>query len=912
MFVAQLVYPSELSKFNCPALLIGWNTEQFQCTVAAALPLPFCTDDIGSNQEEDFYSLVSDALKLCYEDPNFLLSRHRRYPYQPIVLGKWIPSEQLYSEKSTPKLFKQSSIWITLTSGLESVNEEVKVLSLFSLGSRYETSSYLIAFDSVNTDQLKSLNVADPMVKGRRGNLTDPLAFRRKDNNFEFESQKQELSSFNKSKPSTIALGSLKEGQTFDKNENMLRDQQCTQFWRNKSEVENITIQINAAHDLKNITIYYMHMLQEIGTGNFSCVISNNNKSYAFLVKSIRFVSFPFYKLLNWTSVMQSIIQQPMPWLTQTLNSFTWQNLFPTRELTGVGTNNGTVENEYDAQCFNSRSIGSSFSKDHSRDNIDCGIDSSKVERNLKSEATNLKSTYNIESFLFQNFTVHGFSFFLCELHERSNQLHNAFAFCGLFPLVWNVDAVYKTKVYYHVQSIVAFVLVDMILGIIFGYLVYRHARQILLVITMFMSYFKHNILYAALEWFNHAPGGIKLNPFITKKIGASIVMFLEDSYSIVLWGSYSKIEIVFGKPVNYVIAEPDLEIFVHLIEYLGCMGGIGLSLELAFIADLLSLITMPITLLHILFAFIIKHHSMFIYSLWLLFSGQKKNILRKRVDTCEYNREQLLFGMMLFTIAIFVWPSFCAYYLLLALVRVCVLIVVCFPWQFVVILREFPYLPILVYCATYVQRVIMIMKNFCFCCSGTNELTRFPTQSIIGNGIEILLTRVDSRNPRVVADSTTSSETLQIDDMLLSNRELSDRSGCQNCTEVGMLEIIQNDQMMDIKDETADSGEVSLGDVGDKEASAFLRNREFISRSGTTTLFSCHESQSQHLFQIPPHLSETFSTEKGSSVGDTTSEVTLPSTSEFISIIPPYIGSSVPLSSKYPCPHYCLSNFLK
>lgn len=49
--------------------------------------------------------------------------------------------------------------------------------------------------------------------------------------------------------------------------------------------------------------------------------------------------------------------------------------------------------------------------------------------------------------------------------------------------------------------------------------------------------------------------------------------------------------------------------------------------------------------------------------ALFRLFLGKKKNPLRERVDSCQYQADQLFVGTLLFTILLFLMPTTWVYY---------------------------------------------------------------------------------------------------------------------------------------------------------------------------------------------------------------------------------------------------------
>ena len=78
------------------------------------------------------------------------------------------------------------------------------------------------------------------------------------------------------------------------------------------------------------------------------------------------------------------------------------------------------------------------------------------------------------------------------------------------------------------------------------------------------------------------------------------------------------------------------------------------------------------------------------------VYIGRKWNILRKRVDTCIYDQSQLLFGTVLFTINIFLLPSFAIYYYYFMLVKCIFTIAQSILWCVSMFISDFPYYSVL------------------------------------------------------------------------------------------------------------------------------------------------------------------------------------------------------------------------
>eukprot|EP00960_Hanusia_phi_P023961 706645-Hanusia_phi.AAC.1 len=82
-----------------------------------------------------------------------------------------------------------------------------------------------------------------------------------------------------------------------------------------------------------------------------------------------------------------------------------------------------------------------------------------------------------------------------------------------------------------------------------------------------------------------------------------------------------------------------------------GVSGVFGLSIMLSLMSDVLSLLTLHVYVFYSLSARWHGVQTRVLSSLWRLFRGKKKNVLRGRIDACDYSLDQLLLGTMLFTL---------------------------------------------------------------------------------------------------------------------------------------------------------------------------------------------------------------------------------------------------------------------
>jgi phosphatidylinositol N-acetylglucosaminyltransferase subunit Q len=110
------------------------------------------------------------------------------------------------------------------------------------------------------------------------------------------------------------------------------------------------------------------------------------------------------------------------------------------------------------------------------------------------------------------------------------------------------------------------------------------------------------------------------------------------------------------------------------LIYFIGFSSFAGASMPIAIFSDLLSLLTLHIYSFYIASARIFNWQLTIIYSLFQLFRGKKRNMLRNRIDNCDYDLDQLLLGTILFTLLFFLLPTVAVFYLTFATARMAII----------------------------------------------------------------------------------------------------------------------------------------------------------------------------------------------------------------------------------------------
>lgn len=158
------------------------------------------------------------------------------------------------------------------------------------------------------------------------------------------------------------------------------------------------------------------------------------------------------------------------------------------------------------------------------------------------------------------------------------------------------------------------------------------------------------------ITWLMDTPAGLKLNTELAKFFG----QFL-------LW------------VINFWSRTMVEGIIVPLLPYAATVGAItsrvgGITLTISVLCDVISLATLHIYAFYIASAKIFHWQLGVITSLFHLFRGRRRNVLRHRIDSCNYDLDQLLMGTIFFTVLLFLLPTVMVFYGAFALARLSII----------------------------------------------------------------------------------------------------------------------------------------------------------------------------------------------------------------------------------------------
>ena len=216
----------------------------------------------------------------------------------------------------------------------------------------------------------------------------------------------------------------------------------------------------------------------------------------------------------------------------------------------------------------------------------------------------------------------------------------------------------------------------DVIIGIALGSYIIDNATWVAWQINTILTGWTVEGLRDMISWLMDWPAGLKLN--------TELAIFLGDLFLWVIDLWKGKVALASGLLSSPVISSRMLThtecviglqpLLPHVIYFIGFSSFAGATMPISLFSDLLSLLTVHIYCFYTASARIFHWQLTIIMSLFHLFRGKKHNVLRNRIDSCDYDLDQLLLGTILFTLLFFLLPTVAVFYLTFTSARMAII----------------------------------------------------------------------------------------------------------------------------------------------------------------------------------------------------------------------------------------------
>ncbi len=266
---------------------------------------------------------------------------------------------------------------------------------------------------------------------------------------------------------------------------------------------------------------------------------------------------------------------------------------------------------------------------------------------------------------------------------EEKSWLKMSFGFLNRIPLVTATTAIYRCRKCSgneeykspSTSSIIA-ILIDVILGFAMGIILMQYPNPILHYISSTWQNVHNRLWNDGLQWLESFPAGFKLNVALTHQMGKALRLGLLCHQTI--FSYIFQADSILAKAGT----TPNPSIAIAIIQYIGIFTAVmGSRFFFAFAFDMTRLGTLHIHYLSSFFSSCQRCELSTLKSLWLLFRGKKRNILRHRSDHLKYDHMQLLLGMIFFTICLFLFTTIFVYHCFFAAMNFLAEMVTCTWW---------------------------------------------------------------------------------------------------------------------------------------------------------------------------------------------------------------------------------------
>lgn len=214
----------------------------------------------------------------------------------------------------------------------------------------------------------------------------------------------------------------------------------------------------------------------------------------------------------------------------------------------------------------------------------------------------------------------------------------------------------------------------DISFGLVFGALMFENRCYLVTYLNKGIRYYLYDFIKTVTVGLADNPFGIKLNAELTRFLSELFLWIIDFSYLHII------------EPLT------EVKTLMWLIEW-NCtiMSFVGATFGLSLIVDFLSLCSFHIFLFYHIINKLYSWQLNAMTNLYYLFRGKKKNKLRQRIDFNHFELDQLLMGMLLFIIMVYLTPTVLAFYISYTCLRISLIYVEIILEAVITLINHFP-----------------------------------------------------------------------------------------------------------------------------------------------------------------------------------------------------------------------------
>ncbi|CAI4739339.1 BDN_1c_G0032000.mRNA.1.CDS.1 [Saccharomyces cerevisiae] len=214
----------------------------------------------------------------------------------------------------------------------------------------------------------------------------------------------------------------------------------------------------------------------------------------------------------------------------------------------------------------------------------------------------------------------------------------------------------------------------DISFGLILGAILIENRDFLVSASHRVLKFFLYDSLKTITETLANNPLGIKLN--------AELANFLSELFLWVIEFSYTTF-------IKRLIDPKTLSSLLTLTIYMMFLVGFSFAVSLAI--DFFAILSFPIYVFYRISSKLYHCQLNIMASLFNLFCGKKRNVLRNRIDHNYFQLDQLLLGTLLFIILVFLTPTVMAFYMSYTVLRMLTITIEIFSEAVIALINHFP-----------------------------------------------------------------------------------------------------------------------------------------------------------------------------------------------------------------------------